>query len=156
MVGTRFVPPGGPESLYVALSADTAFREFNQEFLAIASTPLGTGQVAAGLLRPDPFVMLGVHIDVAHVLNLADNTVRQHLGTTLAELRSRWRNVLNAPTQLLGEAVFNSGRFQGILYPSAQHAGNNCLVLYRPRLAAAPPVSVDFRDAPCHLAAQLP
>jgi len=156
LVGSRYVAPGGPESLYVALAADAAFREFNQDFLALAATPLGAQQVVDGLLRPPPLVTLGIHIDVAHVLDLTRGGVRRQLGTALPELTGRWRNVLNAPTQVLGAVVFASTRFQGILYPSAQHPSRDCLVVFRPRLAASPPASVDFRDGPCHLAAQLP
>lgn len=136
-VGSRYVAPGGPESLYVALEPETAYRELNQSFLNLAATPLGARQVENGALRPYPFVTLGIHVDIPHVLDLSDSSVRQQLGIRrMTQLMGRWRNVSNAITQVLGAAVFASNRYQGILYPSAQHLKHNCLVVLSPRLAA--------------------
>src|SRR4051812_19960173 len=103
LIGSRYVAPGGPESLYVALHATTAFRELNGWFFEQAATPLGVRQVRAGLLRPVPTVMLGIHVDVRHVLDLTNRAVRNGLGIqSLREIHGVWRNVPNAPTQVLG------------------------------------------------------
>ena len=69
-IGTRYVAPGGPKSLYLALDAETAHRELNGDFFKLAATPLGALQVQDGLLRPIPSVVLGIHVDVMHVLDL--------------------------------------------------------------------------------------
>jgi len=80
--GSRYVAPGGPQTLYVALEADTAFRELNQFFLGLAASPLGATQVVSGLLRPAPYVTLGIHVELTRVLDLTDLGVRRHLGLT--------------------------------------------------------------------------
>src|SRR5947199_6373133 len=54
VAGTRYVPPGGPQSLYLAIDADTAHREGNQTYFQTASTAAGLVLVKAGALRPDP------------------------------------------------------------------------------------------------------
>lgn len=155
LVGSRYVMPDGPESLHTALESETAFRELNQQFLNLAATPLGAQMVVNGELRPDPYVMLGIHVDLPHVLDLTSRAVRRHLRiASVAFLAGRWRNVPSAPTQVLGAAVFACNRYQGILFPSAQHINHQCLVVFRPRIVA--PARVHFQDVPCQLAAQLP
>jgi RES domain-containing protein len=155
LIGSRYVAPGGPEALYVALNATTAYRELNGWFFELAATPLGVRQMRTGLLRPAPTVTLGIHVDVQHVLDLTNRAVRTGLGIqSLTEVLGVWRGVPNATTQVLGTEVFSSNRFQGILYPSARHRGQTCLVLYRQRLVA--PARIDFRDAATGLSAQLP
>ena len=155
LIGTRYVAPGGPELLHVALDADTAHRELNGVFFNHAATPLGAQQVREGLLRPLPSVILGIHIDVAHVLDLTQTATRRHFGIrSRAEILGRWWREPNAPTQLLGTAVFASNRFQGILYPSARNSGHACLILFRQRLTV--PSCVQCQDAPSGMRAELP
>ncbi|HTU24803.1 MAG TPA: RES family NAD+ phosphorylase, partial [Pirellulales bacterium] len=110
-----------------------------------AVTPAGQGLIQAGALRPDPVVMIGAHVRAAHLLDLRDPLVRNQLGIqTVMETLAPWKGVPNAPTQILGEAVFNDGHFEGILYLSAQNPGHDCIVLFPTRLLATS--EIDFRD----------
>lgn len=144
---SRYAPPGGPAALYVALDADTAYREGNQDFYRVLSAPGGAGQAlaVAGGLRPEPLALLGIHVSVGRLLDLSNVSVRQHLGIAAdAEVLVPWKGVpAPTPTQALGQAVFGDGSFEGLLYPSAQNLGSRCLVLFPARLLAAS--RVDFQ-----------
>ncbi len=152
--GSRFILPQGPVALYTAFDAGTAHREGNQVFYQTASAAAGPALMRAGGLRPDPVVLIGTHVRVSRLLDLRDPAVRQSLGTTVGELVGPWRLIPNAPTQILGNTVFNDGQFEGIAYPSAQNPGHDCLVLFPARLL--PASRVDFSDAVTQLAAHLP
>jgi hypothetical protein len=146
-VRSRYLPTavaGAPEALYAAFEADTAYREFNQDYLQAAQTPAGAVAVAAGLLRPEPVSLIGVQIDVLRLLDVRDAAVQNRLSTNPPELAAPWKNV-RAPTatQQLGEAVFTGNWFEGIVYDSVQHPGFACVVLLRQRLLANP--AVHFR-----------
>jgi RES domain-containing protein len=142
--GTRYVPPGGPAALYSAFEMETAHREMNQTFYHTLAGPAGPALAAAGALRPDPATVIGVHLDVSRLLDLRLPVVLQLLSTNNAQLLAPWKNVPNpTATQQLGDAVFQGNWFEGILYPSAQHASHHCLVLFRQRLLAKP--AVHFR-----------
>ncbi len=153
--GSRYVIPNGPPALYAALDADTAHREGNQPFYQALNAPAGPALRRAGGLRPDPVVLLGIHIRAAHLLDLRDPGIHPHLGVQgPAELLGAWRGVPNAPTQVLGDTVFRDGHFEGVLYPSAQNPGHDCLVLFPDRLLRGS--RVDCVDALTGLASQLP
>jgi RES domain-containing protein len=154
--GSRYVQPHGPAALYAALDADTAHREGNQAFYQLAANPPGQLLIGAGGLRPDPVVLIGAYVRGWRLLDLCDPVTCLRLGIqATSELLGPWRGVPNAPTQVLGDAVFNNGQYEGIIYPSAQHAGHSCLVLFPARLLA--PVSlVHFFDPVTGLAAQRP
>lgn len=141
---SRFVPPGGAESLYAAYEPETAYREFNQDFFQTLIGPLGAALVAAGGWRPEPAVTVGLQVDVSRLLDLRNAAVLQHLNTNSAELIAGWKNKPNpTATQQLGDAVFQGNWFEGILYRSVQHPGYDCVVLFRLRLLAKP--AVHFR-----------
>jgi hypothetical protein len=161
--GSRYVAPHGPAALYVAIDADTAYREFNQHFYRLArSRPSGRSLVRSGQLRPDPGVTLAVHVRVSRLLNVTRSSshwrqTRRLLGiraNSHAELLQPWAGVANAPTQVLGTEVFNGGFFEGILYPSAQNPNQTCFVLFRDRLL--PTSRVHFHDATTAITGQLP
>jgi RES domain-containing protein len=153
--GSRYVRPNGPAALYVAFDADTAHREGNQVFYQTAGAPAGPALLRAGGLRPDPVVMLGIHVRVSRLLDLLDPAIRLPLGIQAdAELTGPWRGVPNAPTYALGDTVFNDGHFEGIIYPSAQNLGHRCLVLFASRLL--PASRVHFFDPTTNLVDQLP
>ena len=87
-------------------------------------------------------------------MDLRDNATRLTLGiNAVAELLGVG-GVPNALTQVLGDTVFNDGHFEGILFPSAQNANHDCLVLFPAQLQAAS--SVTFFDATTNLAGHLP
>ncbi len=153
--GTRYVQPNGPAALYAAFDADTAHREGNQTFYQTAATPSGRALLQLGGLRPDPVVLVGVHVRVSRLLDLRDYYIRLQLGIpTVTELLGPWKGVLNAPTQTLGDAVYSDGQFEGILYPSVQNPGRDCLVVFPSRLD--PNSQLRFADSITGIAATLP
>jgi RES domain-containing protein len=155
LVGSRYVPPQGPEALYLAVDPATAYREVNQDFFRVARTPAGRAQVRAGGIRPVSVVTIGVHVQVARLLDLSRRQTRRRLGIhSIVELLRPWAGIANAPTQVLGGGVFTDEFFEGVIYPSAQNAGHVCLVLFRNRFL--PDSHVHFHDGPTGLHAQLP
>ena|ERR1700722_14204804 len=137
--GSRYVPPGGPAALYAAFDFDTAYRETNQIFFQTLATPAGQALADAGGLRPDPVVLMGIHANVSRLLDLRNPNVRQHLNIVHdGELLIPWKNAAVATaTQELGQVVHDDDYFEGVIYPSAQNAGHDCLVLFRIRLLPA-------------------
>jgi hypothetical protein len=80
LAGSRYIPPNGPAALYLAFDADTAHREGNQPYYQTAATPAGPALLHAGGLRPDPLVVIGVHVRLSHLLDLRDALTRLQLG----------------------------------------------------------------------------
>jgi RES domain-containing protein len=120
-----------------------------------ARTPAGLALIQAGGLRPDPVALIGAHVRATRLLDLRDPIARLQLGiATVTELLGPWKGVVNAPTQVLGEAVFTDNYFEGLLYPSVQNPGHDCVVLFPARLAAGS--QIDFVDLTTHLADRLP
>ncbi len=153
--GSRFVRPNGPAALYAALDADTAHREGNQPYYQAATTPAGQALLAAGGLRPDPVAMIGAHVRASRLLDLRDPLTRLQLGIqAVTEILAPWKGVPNAPTQVLGDAVFHDGHFEGIVYPSATNPGHDCLVLFPSRFLTTS--RIDVFDPLTGLVAQLP
>jgi len=134
--GSRYVRPNGPRVLYTSLDAETAYREGNQLFHQMANSPAGPTLRGAGLLRPDPVVLIGIHVRVSRLLDLRNQSTQAHFATTTNELLGPWQGIPNPPTQLLGDAVFNDGYFQGMRFPSAQNPGHECLALFTTRLVS--------------------
>ena len=81
-----------------------------------------------------PTVVLSARAEIASVLNVADPTIQQALGTNLAELTAPWRLFQRgghlAPTQLLAQTVFQQNIAQAIRYPSAIVPGRCCFVVF--------------------------
>jgi RES domain-containing protein len=153
--GSRFVVPGGPASLYLALDSEPAYREGNQVFFQTAGSLTGAALIQSGALRPAPTVLFGAFVRTTRLLDLRDALTRNQLGIlNVNELLGPWKGSTGAATQLLGNTVFNDGQFEGTLYPSAQHLGHDCLVLFPDRLLHTS--LVDFADASTGLAAKLP
>jgi hypothetical protein len=98
-------------------------------------------KVDPGLAQPTP---PGGHVSVVYqldsVLDLTDNTVQASLGTTRSELTGHWRQAqkrgFNPVTQVLGQAVYDSGLFQAVRYESARAHGRYCLCIFIERLVA--------------------
>lgn len=141
-VRSRFLASGvagAPEALYAALEADTAYREFNQDYFQATLTPVGAGAIAAGIVRPEPVALVGVQFDLVRLLDVRNAAVQGQLNTSPAELAGAWKSARNpTPTQQLGEAVFAGNWFEGIVYESVQHSGFSCIVVFRQRLLANP------------------
>src|SRR5262249_3569129 len=142
-------------ALYLAKDALTAHRELNQDFYAHTKTTEGAVRIKRGEIRPHPTVMLGIHISASALLNLRNKEVLTALGIRSdEELLGPWFNLPNASTRLLGVAVYESKRFEGLIYPSARNPGGVCFVLFRERLLSSS--SITCRDAATGLNANLP
>ena len=113
-------------TIYMAADAQTAYAEATRysQNLALQAMPI----VATA----------SINCLLENVLDVCDRAVQSALGTTEAELtapyiRAQGRGEL-VPTQELSKAVFDSGLFQAIRYPSAQPTGTVCFVVYYERL----------------------
>lgn len=143
---SRFVPDQGAFlSLYFALDAETAVREGNQEFFRLLGTTAGNQLAKAGALRPEPLWMVGMHLQLTRMLDLRLSTVRAALGIgSDSDIQMPWIAAPTlTPTQLLGQAVHAGGYFEGIVFPSVQRAGGDCIVAFPDRLA--PTSHIDYR-----------
>jgi len=73
-----------------------------------------------------------VEYQLEAVLDLTSPDIQTRLQTTDRELTDNFRSVAaheHTATQLLGEALAASGRFDGIYYASAARAGGHCLAV---------------------------
>lgn len=159
--GSRYVRRNGPPALYVSLDSATPYDECNQDVLAVLRSPsLQHGAVAFGAPRPHPIVVTCVHIKIDRLLDLFDYNSLSLLGVrTTTELLAPWKGLPGpTATQVLGQAVYDDGHFEGIIYPSAQVERARNIVLFCDRLTA--PSLVHFRGftpPPSHLRdAQIP
>jgi RES domain-containing protein len=111
--GARFTPPGQFGSLYFSEDPLTAQIEAEKIF-----------QSSSGKLFPikrPPWVNLTIEGVLNRLLDLTDPSIRQRLGTSLAELTGVWHlSEETPPTQLLGAAAYASGRIAGLRYRSAK------------------------------------
>lgn len=144
--GARFTPRGGPSSLYMAEDNATALDEATLT-LATPNPNLHT-----------PKVVFSAKITLAAFLDLTQLPVQTMLGTSLAELSKSWRLPSSSgslpATQLLGQAVFDSGRYSAIRFPSTKRANGNCFVIFTDRLS--PPSFVEIYDPNGNLKERIP
>jgi RES domain-containing protein len=146
--GGRFNPPDAFEVLYTALGAETALTEREGILLTTPGIRLARGVRTGVLLR--------IHCRLARVLDLRDGGMRERLGQSLASLLGPWLpwNVGSAeptepvprplaPSQRLGLAVYESKRFEAILFPSVKDPLGNCLAIFPDRLRHGSRVTVD-------------
>jgi len=130
--GQRFTPPGGPRSLYMGEDMLTAYAESNRIAAAFLTQ-------AHQLLPPKPpTVLFLAEFELKNVLDATLPAVQNVLGTSDAELKQPWRRLKRrrqpVPTWRLGQAVFNSGLFDGMRYPSANRQDGVCIVVFVGRL----------------------
>jgi RES domain-containing protein len=138
--GQRFSPPGDHAGLYVAVERLTAGAE-------------STGSVEAwNRSGGGATVVFKVDVKLEHVLDLTDASVLKALGLTTADVQSAWEGYLalfgtEPVTWILGRAVFASGRFDGILFPSKKNSpAGRCLLVFTERLAKGTAEVVLFSD----------
>jgi RES domain-containing protein len=87
-------------------------------------------------------VTFDMDVKLASVLDLTDATVRRALKTSKAEIQSAWLGYadLNGgtwpPTWDLGHAVFDSGAYDGILFPSTKNSSGSCILVFTERMVA--------------------
>lgn len=112
--GARFTPPGQFGSIYFSEDPLTAQIEAEKIFKS-----------SSGKLFPvkgSPWVTLTIEGVLTRILDLTEASVRQRLGTSLAELTGRWRlSEESPPTQILGAAAYASSRIVGMRYHSAKN-----------------------------------
>lgn len=77
---------------------------------------------------------LGLRVRAERVLDLTDAEVRERLDTSLQELTGDWQfsneQGEDAPTQRLGRAAFESGRFDALRAPSKLRPGEANLLVF--------------------------
>ena len=128
LVGARFTPKGGCDSIYLAYDPITAFIEVS----ALVLLPGGPVPV-----RSAPWVIVSVDGMLNNLLDLTDASTLAVLGTTAQEITGTWVTAANPPTQLLGQLAYDSGRIVGIKYLSAKHPGGLNLVVFPGRISIA-------------------
>ena len=126
--GARFTPIGSFDSLYLANDPVTAFLEVSALVL-LPGGPVPT--------RTAPWVVISVEGIILSVLDLTDPATVTTLNTSQQEITGPWVTSPRPPTQILGQAAFDSGRVTGIKYASAKHPGGINLVVFSDRLRIA-------------------
>ncbi len=121
--GQRFSPPGHHAGLYVAVERLTA----GAEYAGTVDAWNRSGGNAA--------VVFKVEVKLENELDLTDSAVLTELGVTQKEIAGAWEGYFalfgaEPLPWILGRAVHDSGRFDGILFPSTRNApaGRNLLV----------------------------
>jgi RES domain-containing protein len=150
--GARFTPRDGMPSLYFASDPETALAEVHQVH---AKLRLLNPPVMSPL---PPTVLYSARVQIDSALDLMNHTVQTALGIDSAWLGMEWRPAHErtgiAPTQLMGQEVFESGLFQAIRFPSARQPGHACWVVFTERLGGSSIIEVFDPDG--NLTARLP
>jgi RES domain-containing protein len=151
MHGARYTPRGGMATLYMAEDQATALAEAHRVGAVI-------GRATGSKAQPHrPTVLVSAVVRLENVVDLVAVETQEALGTTESELTRPWRLAQRrgpVPTQELGAAVFTSGRFQALRYPSAQLNGHCCLAIFPARLDA--PSFVEIYDPEGNVRQRLP
>lgn len=132
--GQRFTPIGGPPALYVAESPQTTLFEGNA---------LAASLFAHVSTRPaiPATVTISVRLDLRHVLDITDVSVRKALALTKDELFCPWKELmlkgLEVPTHTLADVAYGVTGLQGIRFPSNQDTAGVNLVIW-PRKIKSP------------------
>jgi hypothetical protein len=101
------------------------------------------GDPLAPVANPNgSWVILGLQVVLDHVVDLKDPSQQKILSTNHAELTGNWANDPGvAPTQALGQALYDLPDLEGFIYPSSLVNGR-CLGLFSDKLG--PRSSVTF------------
>ena len=149
--GARFTPPGAFETIYLAEDPVTALAEVALVIRHPQAPPLN--------FRTPPWVLITVDGMMLSVLDLTDAGIQAAVGTTPQELTGEWRYTQaegkEAATQLLGRIGYQTGRFDGIRYPSSKNPPHGvCMAVFPNRLN--PPAFLEVYDPHGNLAQRLP
>lgn len=122
-VGGRYNHIGTFEVLYVAPDPQTAVQETIKDFE----------------FRFPPKSIITIEVDLQAIIDLEDSKTIEVLGIDRDRLFSPWRKIQDIDqkktyTQILGEAIYNARRFEGIRYPSAKVKGKYNLAIFPDRL----------------------
>lgn len=116
-------------ALYTSYYDYLAIREVTQQRIYQEALP-GAGTVSN--------FTFSVRVNCDGVLDLMQPEIQSALGTNLQELTGEWKllNELNldAPTQILGQAAFESGVVKAIRYPSKIEPHRANLVIFKDRI----------------------
>jgi RES domain-containing protein len=144
--GARYTPVGGPRCIYLGEDPETALQE-----AILSGEPVDPG-------RFPPKVVCAVTGELTSVLDVTQKEIQASLGTTREELTAGWRMLQRlgqrVPTQLLGAAVFETGRYQAIRFPSARAQGKACYVVFNDRVI--PPSYLEIYDPERRLLDRIP
>lgn len=138
--GQRFSPPGDHAGLYVAVERLTAGAEITGSSEAWNQS----GGVNSVVFKMD--------VKLTRVLDLTDAKILDALGITAKEVLGPWDGYAamfgkEPLTWELGRAVFASGRFDAILFPSVKNPpAGRCLLIFTERLAKGVTEVVLFSD----------
>jgi RES domain-containing protein len=125
--GARFTPRRGPASLYVAedeLTAEAESKQGGFENFRKAAAP--------------PAVVYSLKVSLKAVLDLTDAKIVKKISSSQAELAAPWRlHRKKAPTQILGLAAFESGKFDALRYRSTKNPKGICYIIFTLRLDGA-------------------
>lgn len=146
LVGARFTPQGGFDSIYLADNPITAFIEVS----ALVQLPGGPVPV-----RTAPWVVVSVDGMLNNLLDLTEPATLAVLGTTAQEVAGTWATTPHPPTQVLGQIAFDLGRIAGIKYPSATHPSGLNLVVFPDRIPVAAGNFLEVYDPHGNLAQRL-
>ncbi|MDP3509025.1 MAG: RES family NAD+ phosphorylase [Candidatus Melainabacteria bacterium] len=148
--GQRFTPKNGPASLYLSANFETSYIETHGTATSIAASGFA--------FTPPPTVIVAISVDVEHVLDLTEPTVRDTLGTDEAELAGPWfEQMLTGdlvPTHVLARAAHLSNRFDGLKFNSVQKPGAVNLLVWPKKLK--PPYFVEVNDPSRRLYQRIP
>jgi hypothetical protein len=104
-----------------------------------------------------PTVLVSAVARLESVLDLGAPGVQEALDTSRSELLRPWRLAQRrgpVPTQELGAAIFASGRFQALRFPSAQLDARCCLAIFPDRLRE--PAFVEIYDPDGNIRQRVP
>jgi RES domain-containing protein len=138
--GQRYTPPGGARALYVAEHPYTSYLEATGMFDSVTD-------LAAQQTNTQTTLQFQVRLEAMLDLTVADNMA--DLGTDRDELLASWEWQMakgaRIPTQDLGQAAFDCGRFQAIRFWSTKHDKHANLCIWTERIVA--PAVVACTDA---------
>lgn len=146
LAGGRFTPRGGFDSIYLAGDPVTAFIEVS----ALILLPGGPVPV-----RSAPWVVVSVAGWLDQWLDLTAAATLAALGSNEQEVTGTWVKLAHPPTQVLGQAPYDSGRITGLKYRSARHPGGINLAVFPDRLARAKNRFLEVYDPPGKLSQRL-
>jgi RES domain-containing protein len=123
--GGRFTPRGEFEAFYTSLDPATGFLEAQQ--------------IDPGVRIPHPpSLTLSIGVVLSRVIDLSQVTSYDLIGSSLQEMMGPWRPMQNlgllAPTQILGQTIFNDTQIEAFLVESSRAPGQQNLVILPDRL----------------------
>jgi RES domain-containing protein len=123
--GARFTPPGSFDSIYIASDPITSLTEV----WAVIMLPNGPVPAISA-----PQVVVSIEGIIHNLLDVTNAKCLQSLNTTIQEVTGPYATSQMPPTQVLGQAAYDSGRITGIKYSSARNPGGLNIVLFPDRI----------------------